>query len=172
MTTDRDWNGADTASVIGKLNVSSHRVRHSHLAAPVASGPAARRRRRSQGWRTSRWTVSMLAAAAAVGGAVAGAHPTNTPLVDPLYGAALAALITYACASASRWTWLVLSTAAVAMSRGLVVGPRRGGLRDGVRLSVSPPAPPARRARGRAGGPEPAAMAEPTSSMASRQSWP
>jgi len=74
-------------------------------------------RRRISRRRVSARTVAVLAAAAALGGAVAGCRPTGTPVVDPLYSAALAALVTYACSRASRGTLLVFSAVAVVMSR-------------------------------------------------------
>ncbi|MGH9122179.1 MAG: hypothetical protein ACRDYC_09585 [Acidimicrobiales bacterium] len=38
----------------------------------------------------------MLVAASAVAGALSGVHPTGTTWIDPIYGAALAALVTAA----------------------------------------------------------------------------
>lgn len=67
--------------------------------------------------------VAALAVAAAVGGAAAGCHPTGTPVVDPIYTAALAALVTVAVSTARRSTWLVLGAIAVALSRGLLLAP-------------------------------------------------
>lgn len=72
--------------------------------------------------------MGALALAAAVGGALAGAHPTGTPVVDPLYGAALAALITVAASRARRWSLLVLSAVGVIMSRAWLLAPAGGAL--------------------------------------------
>lgn len=84
---------------------------------------SARRRRESRRKRQSRLIVAALAAAAAVGGAVAGSHPTGTPVVDPIYTAALATTVTIATSRARRSTWLVLSAVAVALSRGFLLAP-------------------------------------------------
>ncbi|MDQ6946029.1 MAG: DUF4012 domain-containing protein, partial [Actinomycetota bacterium] len=67
--------------------------------------------------------VWALAGAAAVGGALAGAHPTGTAGVDQLYAAAFAALLTLACSLASRSAWLFLTAVAVAMSRSWLLVP-------------------------------------------------
>ena len=64
-----------------------------------------------------------LAAAAAVGGATSGAHPTGTHVIDALYGAALAALVTEASARGRREAWLFLAVVAVVMSRGWLIVP-------------------------------------------------
>lgn len=67
--------------------------------------------------------MAALAIASAAGGAVAGCHPTGTPVVDPLYTAALAAVVTVATSRARRASWLLLAATAVALSRGLVLLP-------------------------------------------------
>jgi hypothetical protein len=77
---------------------------------------------------TSRWTVALLVVASAVGGALAGCHPTGTRIVDPLYAAALAALVTYACSRARRWTWLTLSAVAMVLTRDWLVIPAAAAL--------------------------------------------
>ena len=46
-----------------------------------------------------------LAGAAAVGGALAGAHPTGTAGVDQLLAGATAGVVTLAASRAQRWTW-------------------------------------------------------------------
>ena len=61
--------------------------------------------------------VAALAVAAAVGGAVAGVHPTGTAVADPLYGAALAAGVTVAASRAGRLPLLAFSAAGFALSR-------------------------------------------------------
>ncbi len=81
------------------------------------------RRRRNRRKRRSQIVVAALAVAAAVGGGTAGCHPTGTPVVDPLYTAALAATVTVATSKARRSTWLVLSAIATALSRGLLLAP-------------------------------------------------
>ena len=82
--------------------------------ASVESGRSASRRRRR---RVSAVTVLALAVAAGVAAATAGCRPTGTPVVDPLYTALLAALVTFACSRASRATLVVFALVAVVMSR-------------------------------------------------------
>ncbi|MGI8751496.1 MAG: DUF4012 domain-containing protein [Acidimicrobiales bacterium] len=91
----------------------------------VAGGErvSTRRRHRSRRKRRSQIVVAILAIAAAAGGATAGCHPTGTPVVDPLYTAALAATVTVATSKARRSTWLILSAIAVALSKGLLLAP-------------------------------------------------
>jgi hypothetical protein len=67
--------------------------------------------------------VTVLVVASAIGGALAGCHPTGLRLLDAFYGAALAALVTLAAASASRASLLVLATVATIMSRGWLTVP-------------------------------------------------
>lgn len=62
--------------------------------------------------------VWVLAAAAAAGGALAGCHPTGTPVLDPAYAALLAAAATLAASRAGRAAVLVLAAVAAAMTRG------------------------------------------------------
>jgi hypothetical protein len=76
-----------------------------------------RRRRRSSHHRRSTAFVVALAVAAAVGGALAGCHPTGVAVVDALYGAALAALVTVAASRARRSSLLVMAAVGFAMSR-------------------------------------------------------
>lgn len=68
--------------------------------------------------RRARLVVAGLVVAAALGGALAGCHPTGLAGLDALYGAALAAVVTLAAAAASRASLLVLATVATVMSRG------------------------------------------------------
>ncbi len=82
--------------------------------ASVESGRSPSRRHRR---RVSAVTVLALAAAAAIAAATADCRPTGTPVVDPLYAALLAALVTFACSRASRPTLVVFALAAVVMSR-------------------------------------------------------
>jgi len=70
--------------------------------------------------------TAVLAALAAVGGALAHVHPAANPVLDRLYPAALAAGVVIACARSPRWTWLILGGAALAFSRGGALAP--GGL--------------------------------------------
>lgn len=72
--------------------------------------------------------VAGFAIAAAAGGALAGAHPTGTPVLDPLYSAALAAAITLVASRSSREVWLVVSAVAVVMSRSWLLLPAFGAL--------------------------------------------
>jgi hypothetical protein len=67
--------------------------------------------------------VALLVVAAAVGGALAGCHPTGLPALDALYGALLAALVTVAAAGAGRASLLVMATLATMMSRGWLTVP-------------------------------------------------
>ena len=83
-----------------------------------ADGVSVKRRRSpSRGRRVSAVTVLALAVAAGIAAAAAGCRPTGTGIVDPLYAALFAALVTYACSRASRETLLVFSFVAVVMSR-------------------------------------------------------
>jgi hypothetical protein len=82
---------------------------------------ATRRRRRQE--RNSTAIVTLLVAAAAAGGALAGCHPTGTPIVDPVYGALAAAVVTSAASKASRATLLLLAAVAAALSRGWLLVP-------------------------------------------------
>lgn len=67
--------------------------------------------------------VSLLVVAAAVGGAVAGCHPSGTPVVDEIYAAAFAAAVTWAGSRASEGALLWLGVLAVVMSRGWLLVP-------------------------------------------------
>ena len=72
--------------------------------------------------------VYLLVVAAAVGGALAGCHPTGTPVLDPIYAAVFAAAVTWAAARAPRGTLLWLGVLAVVMSRGWLVVPALAAL--------------------------------------------
>jgi hypothetical protein len=72
--------------------------------------------------------VSLLVVAAAVGGALAGCHPSGTPVVDEIYAAAFAAAVTWAAARAPRGTLLWLGMLAVVMSRGWLLVPALAAL--------------------------------------------
>ncbi len=72
--------------------------------------------------------VSVLVVAAAIGGALAGCHPSGTPAVDPMYAAAFAAAVTWAAARASRGALLWLGVLAVVLSRGWLVVPALAAL--------------------------------------------
>jgi hypothetical protein len=61
--------------------------------------------------------------AAAIGGALAGSHPSGTPVVDEIYAAAFAAAVTWAAARAAQGTLLWLGVLAVVMSRGWLLAP-------------------------------------------------
>jgi hypothetical protein len=96
------------------------------------TGHAARqhghRRRRSRRRTRSRLIVGLLAAASAVGGALAGCHPTGTAGVDAVYSALVAIAVTLAASRASRATLLVLTAVAVVMSRGWLLAPSGAAL--------------------------------------------
>ncbi|HYI61134.1 MAG TPA: DUF4012 domain-containing protein [Acidimicrobiales bacterium] len=64
-----------------------------------------------------------FAAAAAVGGALAGCHPTGTDVVDVLLSAAAAVVVTLAAARSTRWAVLTPAVAAVAFSGGWALVP-------------------------------------------------
>ncbi len=72
--------------------------------------------------------ISLLVVAAAIGGALAGCHPTGTPAVDSIYAAVFAAAVTWAAARAPRGTLLWLGMLAVVMSRGWLVVPALAAL--------------------------------------------
>lgn len=105
-----------------------------------------RRNRRRRASRRSKVVVVALAGAAALGGALAGARPTGTPGIDPLYAAGFSVLLTVACSRASRSTWLVLTAVGVVMSRSWLLLPAFADL--GVAFSSAF----ARRRRRRLGG--------------------
>jgi hypothetical protein len=67
--------------------------------------------------------VAVLTVAAAIGGALAGCHPTGTPIVDPLETALFAAAMTIIVSRSSRGTWLVVGVGAVLLSRGWLLVP-------------------------------------------------
>ncbi|MBV9661523.1 MAG: DUF4012 domain-containing protein [Acidimicrobiales bacterium] len=69
-----------------------------------------------------------LVAAAAVAGALAGCHPTRTPVLDPLYSAVLAGVVVLAASIAPRGTVLWLAAVSVALSRGWLTVPAAAGL--------------------------------------------
>jgi hypothetical protein len=72
---------------------------------------------------TSNVLVAALAVAAAVGGALAGCHPTGTPIIDPLETAVFAAAVTFIVSRSSRATWLVVGVGVVLLSRGWLLLP-------------------------------------------------
>ena len=61
--------------------------------------------------------VLVLAVGSGVGAAFAGCRPTGTPVLDPVYTAVFAALVTYACSRASKEALLIFAGVAVVMSR-------------------------------------------------------
>jgi hypothetical protein len=67
--------------------------------------------------------IAVLIVLAAIGGALAGCHPTGSSLLDALYGAALAALVTLAAAGAGRASLLVMATVAAMLSRDWLILP-------------------------------------------------
>ena len=64
-----------------------------------------------------------MVVAAAIGGALAGCHPTGTPALDPIYATLFGAAPTRAAARAPQGTVLWLGVLAVAMSRGWLLIP-------------------------------------------------
>jgi hypothetical protein len=91
------------------------------------TGRRAARRRKT----VSQLSVVILAAASAVGAALAGCHPTGSPVVDVLYAAAFGALLPVATSRSNRATTIVVAGVAVAMSRGWMWVP------SGVALGVA-----------------------------------
>ncbi len=71
----------------------------------------------------ARVIVALLTLAAAVGGALAGCHPTGITALDYAYGALTAAIVTLAASRASRASLLVLATVGVIMSRSWLLVP-------------------------------------------------
>ncbi len=61
--------------------------------------------------------VLVIASGAAVAAVFAGCHPTGTPVVDPLYTALFALVVTWLCSRAPREALLVFAGVAVVMSR-------------------------------------------------------
>lgn len=92
---------------------TGHRTRHRH------------RRRRSPLSTALTWILVLVAG---VGGALAGAHPTGSRVLDPLYAGLLAALVTAAASQARRSMLLWLAFVAVAMSQGVVLIPAGAAL--------------------------------------------
>jgi hypothetical protein len=64
-----------------------------------------------------------MVALAAAGGALAGCHPTGTPVIDPIETAVFAGGFTLLVTRASRDTWLVVGIAAVLLARGWLLAP-------------------------------------------------
>ncbi len=64
-----------------------------------------------------------MVVAAAIGGALAGTHPSGTPVVDEIYAALFAAAVTWAAARAPRGTLLWLGVLVVVMSRSWLFVP-------------------------------------------------
>ena len=87
------------------------------------SNPSARGNSAQQ---SSRVLVAALAVAGAIGGALAGCHPTGTPIVDPVETALLACGATIIVSRSSRGTWLVFGVGAVLLSRGWLLVPAVG----------------------------------------------
>ena len=71
----------------------------------------------------SRLITIALTAAAAAGAALAGCHPTGTPIADVIETAAFAAGFTVLASRASRGTWLGVGVAAVVLARGWLLVP-------------------------------------------------
>jgi hypothetical protein len=67
--------------------------------------------------------IYLLVVAAAIGGALAGCHPSGTPVLDPIYAALFAAAVTWAAARAPQGTLLWLGVLTVVMSRSWLVVP-------------------------------------------------
>lgn len=67
-----------------------------------------------------------IAVAAALGGALAGARPTGTAVVDPLLTAGFAALVTLAASRGRRWPLLALPAGALVLASGWLFVPALG----------------------------------------------
>jgi len=72
--------------------------------------------------------VVTLSVGAGIAAAAAGCHPTGTPILDPLYAALFASLVTYVCSRASREALLLFSAVAVVMSRAWLEIPATAAL--------------------------------------------
>lgn len=72
--------------------------------------------------------IGLLVVAAAVGGGLAGAHPTGQTVIDEVYCAATAGVITLAAGRASRPAVLILAAAGFALSRSWLFIPAAGAL--------------------------------------------
>lgn len=72
--------------------------------------------------------IATLVLGAGLGGTLAGTHATGTPVIDPLYAALAAGLVTLAASRANRETQLILGMLAAALSRGWMLVPGAGSL--------------------------------------------
>lgn len=63
----------------------------------------------------------VVTVAAGVAGALSGAEPAGWPPADLVWSGAFAALVTAAAGRAERWTWIVLTAAALAAASGAVL---------------------------------------------------
>ena len=68
-------------------------------------------------------SLLVVVVAAAIGGALAGTHPSGTPVVDEIYAALFAAAVTWAASRAPRGTLLWLGVLVVVMSRSWLFVP-------------------------------------------------
>jgi hypothetical protein len=93
------------------------------LATVGQAAPLHRARRTRSSPIAAQLVVAVLAAAAAAGGALAGCHPTGTPIADAIETAAFAAGFTVLASQASRGTWLGVGVAAVVLARGWLLVP-------------------------------------------------
>ena len=116
--TRRQGDGAEPAVMTPATEVNTPAKRG-------ASAGLVGRARRAGRSRRSVWGLAVLAAA---GGAVAGCHPTSTPIVDPLYTAVFAGLVALACGRAARGTVLWAAVVAAAFSRGWLIAPAAAAL--------------------------------------------
>ena len=98
-------------------------LRHSHLR--QAHGAPRRAQSEHQARRSvspetgpERWLTVVTVALAAAGGALAGCHPTATPVVDPIETALFAAGFTMLVARAAPSVWLVVGITAFLLARG------------------------------------------------------
>jgi hypothetical protein len=97
-----------------------------------------RRHRRSDRKMAGRVMILAVAAASAVAGGLSGVHPTGTPIVDPLYGASIGAIVPLACSIAKRWTWLILAGGAAVLSRDWLIVPVWVALLGALVLNLRP----------------------------------
>ncbi|MGO8864790.1 MAG: DUF4012 domain-containing protein [Acidimicrobiales bacterium] len=75
-----------------------------------------------------RWLTVAMVTLATAGGALAGCHPTGTPVVDPIETALFAAGFTLLVSRAASGTWLVVGATAVLFARGWLLVPATGTL--------------------------------------------
>src|SRR3954454_24043291 len=97
----------------------THRRVDPRLLTGRASGRRSRRSRRQPApTPQERRVVLVVVGLSALGGAVAGNHPTSNVVGDVVFSAAFAALLPAASSIARRWTWIVIAGVAAVCTRG------------------------------------------------------